>query len=94
MIVILTIRFITHNSDIMFALRGIKETLGILSLPLGIISLAMYGFVFSDVYAYLDPSSGTIILQMMIGVLAGVAIAIKIYWHKLKFKLSETFSRK
>jgi len=76
------------------ALRGIKETLGILSLPLGIISLAMHGFVISDAYAYIDPGSGSIIAQAIIGALIGVVIAVKIYWEKLKFRLSSMFSRR
>ena len=92
--VISEIRFIFHNSDILFALRGIKKTLGILSLPLGIISLALHGLVISDAYAYIDPGSGSIIAQALIGALIGVGIAVKIYWEKLKFKLSTTFSRK
>lgn len=92
--VISEIRFIFHNSVILFALRGIKKTLGILSLPLGIISLALHGLVISDAYAYIDPGSGSIIAQALIGALIGVGIAVKIYWEKLKFKLSTTFSRK
>ncbi len=92
--VISEIRFIFHNSDILFALRGIRKTLGILSLPLGIISLALHGLVISDAYAYIDPGSGSIIAQALIGALIGVGIAVKIYWEKLKFKLSSTFSRK
>tara|TARA_Y100000590_G_scaffold290537_1_gene327045 strand:+ start:5005 stop:5169 length:165 start_codon:yes stop_codon:yes gene_type:complete len=44
----------------------------------------------SDAYAYIDPGSGSLILQMILGALVGVGIAIKIYW----FKLKEKFSRK
>ena len=34
-------------------------------------------------HAYLDPASGSMILQLIIGGLAGLAVTIKLYWHKL-----------
>ena len=45
-------------------------------------------FFISDAYAYLDPGTGSIILQSLIGVLVGVAITLKIYWFKIKEKFS------
>ncbi len=43
-----------------------------------------------SVAIYLDPGSGYIILQAMIGALVGVGITVKIYWWKIKEKLSKT----
>ena len=53
----------------------------------------MFVFVFnelfvSDAFAYLDPATGSIIIQALIGALAGTAITLKIYWHKIKEKLA------
>jgi|TARA_B110000014_G_C19714871_1_gene373812 hypothetical protein len=45
-------------------------------------------FVISNAYAYIDPGSGSLILQMLIGVLVGIGIAVKVYWFKLKEKFS------
>ena len=42
----------------------------------------------SDAFAYLDPATGSIIIQALIGALAGTAITLKIYWHKIKEKLA------
>ena len=56
--------------------------------PLFTILLVSRGFFVSDAYAYLDPGTGSVILQALIGVIAGVLIALKIYWYKLKEKLS------
>ena len=56
--------------------------------PLFTILLLSRGFFVSDAYAYLDPGTGSVILQALIGVIAGVLIALKIYWYKLKEKLS------
>ena len=54
--------------------------------PLFSILLLSRGFFVSDAYAYLDPGTGSVILQALIGVIAGVLIALKIYWYKLKEK--------
>jgi len=35
-------------------------------------------------YAYLDPGTGSIILQGIIAGIASVSFAVKLYWHKLK----------
>ena len=43
------------------------------------ILLLSRGFFVSDAYAYLDPGTGSVIIQALIGVIAGVLIALKIY---------------
>lgn len=40
----------------------------------------------SNAFAYLDPGSGTIIIQMLAGALIGAGIALKLYWQKLKMR--------
>lgn len=35
-------------------------------------------------YAYLDPGSGSLIVQMIIAGAAGIAFAAKIFWHRVK----------
>ena len=47
-------------------------------------------FFISDAYAYLDPASGSLIIQMLVGALVGVGITIKVFWFRIKQKL---FSR-
>ncbi len=34
-------------------------------------------------HAYLDPASGSMLLQMILGGIAGVALALKLFWHKI-----------
>jgi hypothetical protein len=34
-------------------------------------------------YAYLDPGTGSMILQVLLGGVAGIALVGKLYWHKL-----------
>ncbi len=45
-------------------------------------------------YAYLDPGTGSYILQVIIAALLGVAFTIKIYWKKLKSFFSSLFSKR
>ena len=41
----------------------------------------------SDAYAYLDPASGSLFIQIILGALVGVGVTLKIYWYKIKEKL-------
>ena len=45
-------------------------------------------------YAYLDPGTGSIILQAIIGFLAASVTAISIYWSKFKSLISRIFNKK
>lgn len=40
--------------------------------------------VFTDAFAYLDPGTGSMLLQVILGGIAAVGVAIKLYWHKLR----------
>ena len=50
-------------------------------------------FFLSKAQAYIDPGSGSIILQALLGALAAAGVSISIYWNKLKdfFKKNEFF---
>ena len=65
-----------------------------LSYPIATIFLLFGGSFFIDAFAYIDPGSGSMFIQVIIGALVGVGIAIKMYWEKIKFKLSMMKSSK
>jgi len=44
-------------------------------------------FSFVNAFAYIDPGSGSVIIQMVVGALVGVGIAVKVFWVKIKLKL-------
>lgn len=46
-------------------------------------ALALSGFA-PVVQAYLDPSTGSMILSAIVGILATLSLAVKTYWYKLK----------
>jgi hypothetical protein len=58
------------------------RNLGAQSLRLAMAMLAV-GISTSSAHAYLDPGTGSIILQVLLGGVAGIVIASKLYWHKL-----------
>ena len=37
----------------------------------------------NSAFAYLDPGTGSMILQIILGGLAGAAVAIRLYWYKI-----------
>lgn len=37
-----------------------------------------------DAFAYLDPSTGSMIISAIVGMFATAALALKTYWYKLK----------
>jgi len=47
----------------------------------------LFGFLlafdpFLEVWAYLDPGTGSMILQLLLGGIAGAAIVLKLYWQR------------
>jgi len=36
------------------------------------------------VYAYLDPSTGSMVVSAIVGIFASIALAMKTYWYKIK----------
>ena len=54
-----------------------------LSLVYGVlILLGIWGV--TPVYAYLDPGTGSMLLQLLLGGVAGLAMLAKMYWSKIK----------
>jgi O-antigen/teichoic acid export membrane protein len=48
-------------------------------------ALAIALLAFSPgVFAYLDPSTGSMLVSAIVGILASLALAVKTYWYKLK----------
>ena len=43
--------------------------------------------IMNNAYAYIDPGSSTVFLQVIVGVVVGVGITIKVYWEKIKFRI-------
>lgn len=52
------------------------------------VSAAFLGLFFvAESYAYLDPGSGSHMLQILTGIVFGVIFALKIFWSRIKMAL-------
>ena len=60
-------------------------------LPLSFISLFL---TISSAHAYLDPGTGSIILQAILGFIAAAVASVSIYWTKFKLLLNKIFNKK
>ena len=47
-----------------------------------------------EAYGYIDPGTGSYVLQMTIAALLGASFAIKIYWRKIKAFFVDHFSKR
>ena len=47
-----------------------------------------------DAHAYLDPGTGSYVLQLVIAALLGAAFALKVFWLRIKGFFANLFSRK
>ena len=42
-----------------------------------------------NAYGYIDPGTGSLIIQSIIGAIAAIGVTLKIYWHKLRLIVSK-----
>ena len=60
---------------------------------IGMLTISFHSLFISDVYAYLDPSSGSMAIQAILGVLVGVGITLKVFWEKIKYGISNKIKK-
>ena len=41
----------------------------------------------ADAQAYLDPGTGSMLLQVILGGIAAVGVAFRIFWHRIKLTI-------
>ena len=51
-------------------------------------NLLLNGFSLIKISGYIDPGSATAIMAMIIGAIAGVGMTLKLYWYKIKHKIT------
>ena len=56
--------------------------------------IAIFILVTKDAHAYLDPGSGSYLLQIVIAGLVGGLFTVKTFWFQIKTFVTNLFSRK
>ena len=56
-------------------------------------ALILILFFSGDAYCYLDPGTGSYVLQMLIAGLAGALLAVKIFWQNIIAFFSGLFKK-
>ena len=51
-------------------------------------NLLLNGFSLIKISGYIDPGSATAIMAMIIGAIAGAGMTLKLYWYKIKQKIT------
>ncbi len=66
-----------------------------LSLFIKLVSLLIMSFLLipQPAYAYLDPGTGSYVLQLMLGALVGMLFAVKIFWRNIRTFVGNFLSR-
>ena len=64
-----------------------------------LIRLSKYIFIIyflslSNAFAYLDPGTGSVILQAIIAAIAAASATVTFYWRKIKMKIKSLFTKK
>ena len=57
-------------------------------------SISLYLLSISGSYAYIDPGTGSIILQAILAFIAAIAATASFYWNKIKFFIKNKFKKK
>jgi len=66
----------SHVSFLMIAYRNKTLAIGLIFASLTVHT--------PELHAYLDPSTGSMIVSALVGIFASIALALKTYWYKLK----------
>tara|TARA_B100001109_G_scaffold229486_1_gene205395 strand:- start:208 stop:423 length:216 start_codon:yes stop_codon:yes gene_type:complete len=56
-------------------------------------TLLYFYYFSSSAFAYIDPGSGSIILQAILGFIAAAITGLSFYWNKVKIFISEIFKK-
>jgi hypothetical protein len=54
------------------------------TLDIGVAAIGAYLLSYDQAHAYLDPGTGSVLLQLLLGGVAGIAMAGRIYWARIK----------
>jgi len=61
----------------------------------GVLSLLVLALLVArDAHAYFDPASGSVIVQVLVGIAVGIAMTVKLFWAKIMLFFRTLFGGK
>ncbi|MFC2166584.1 hypothetical protein ACFLQZ_01310 [Acidobacteriota bacterium] len=57
-------------------------------------SFILFLFLSKNVYAYLDPGTGSYLIQVLLAAVVGIGVAYRFFWGKIKATFKKIFSKK
>jgi hypothetical protein len=48
-----------------------------------VLALVLFGVLTTPAYAYIDPGSGSMVLQGVLAAVVAIAVTAKLWWHRL-----------
>jgi hypothetical protein len=58
------------------------------------VSIWVFLFVTTWCFGYIDPGTGSYVIQVLLGVLMGASVAVSIFWGKIKSFFAKLFTKK
>ena len=49
-----------------------------------VFAVILLAFIVEPAFAYLDPGTGSMMLQVILGGIAAIGVAIKLFWYKIR----------
>jgi hypothetical protein len=63
--------------------KNLRASLQESDTPLGPLDGTELSILRDAVFAYLDPGTGSMLVQLLVGGVAAAGVAIKLYWHRI-----------
>lgn len=73
-----------HATSVVNRRSGAGRTIGQLDPIAVVLGLIGLSHVAIPAYAYIDPGTGGVLVQLVTGGFAGLLILLRLYWHKLR----------
>ena len=58
-----------------------------------LISIFLVFILVNQSYAYIDPGTGSMLVQAVLAAIAAVSVSIGIFWHRIRSFLNRLFNR-
>lgn len=91
----MTPRFaVTRPGFMMLPSKGVRRftRAGRLTTTL-LVLIASFVAVPKPVYAYIDPGTGSLVIQAVLAAVLTVGVTVKVFWHQIKEKYRKLFNK-